>query len=309
MTKLINEFCWSKSQDEMFRECRRRYYYARHGAWEGWPGGSGGPQARELYRLKQLKTGRMWLGESVHTAIEQVLKRMRRGETAPRQAALEMLSERMRRDFRNSRAGRHEKDPKRVCRLFEHEYGLRVRDATWSELHDTARRCLSNFFDTRIYRRLARLKPDQWRAVETLEQFDFEGTKLFVKLDCAIATGDGLLIIDWKTGREEDVDFEVQVGTYCLFAMNRWKCPPEKIEALQVELAIPKEIPHRGLAAKAGWTIHYIRNSITAMKAALRDPERNIAEESDFPRVNTPRSCSWCGFKRVCKPPVLEGTG
>ncbi len=305
MATLVNQFSWSKSQDEMFRECRRRYYYARYGAWQGWPGGSGGPQAQALYRLKQLKTGRMWLGEAVHSTIERGLKAMRAGQGFSLEQATEALSNRMRKDFKDSKAGRFQDNPKGFCRLFEHEYGVAVSDAKWVELHETAKGCLKNFFESQIYRKITALKADQWRAIEDLEEFPFEGTKVYVKLDLAITADDKLLIVDWKTGRAEDIDFEVQVGTYFLFAVSKWKCPPENIQALQVELATLKEIPHPGLAAKVGWTVHYIRNSITAMRAVLRDMDRNLAVEEDFPKVNSHRSCSWCNYKRICKPPVL----
>ncbi len=305
MGKLVNEFSWSKSQDEQFRECRRRYHYSRYGSWEGWPSGDGDARAKELYQLKQLKTGRMWLGEVVHWTIEQVLKGMRFGHPPTEAEAMEKLTARMRQDFQDSKDGRYRQDPKRICRLFEHEYQMNIRDEKWVQLHETAQRCLRNFFQTKIYQQLRPLRRDQWRAIEELEEFIFEGTKLFVKLDLAVATGDGLLIADWKTGQEEDVDFDVQLGIYFLFAVTKWRCPPERIEALQVELALPKEILHRGQAAKVEWVQHYIRNSVTAMKANLRDPEKNLAVEEDFPKVNQYRSCSWCNFKRVCQPEVL----
>jgi len=33
---LVNEFSWSRTRDNVFQECRRRYYYQYYGAWGGW---------------------------------------------------------------------------------------------------------------------------------------------------------------------------------------------------------------------------------------------------------------------------------
>src|SRR3989337_885626 len=33
---LVNEFSWSRTRDNAFKECRRRYYYQYNGAWGGW---------------------------------------------------------------------------------------------------------------------------------------------------------------------------------------------------------------------------------------------------------------------------------
>src|SRR5260370_7964974 len=33
---LVNQFSWSRTRDNVFQECRRRYYYQYYGAWAGW---------------------------------------------------------------------------------------------------------------------------------------------------------------------------------------------------------------------------------------------------------------------------------
>ena len=36
MTDLVNEFSWSRTRDNCFKECRRRYYFQYYGSWGGW---------------------------------------------------------------------------------------------------------------------------------------------------------------------------------------------------------------------------------------------------------------------------------
>src|SRR2546422_620828 len=36
MAELKNEFSWSRSRDNAFQECKRKYFYHYYGAWGGW---------------------------------------------------------------------------------------------------------------------------------------------------------------------------------------------------------------------------------------------------------------------------------
>ena len=71
---LVNEFSWSRTRDNAFQDCRRRYFFQYYGAWGGWDAASD-PRTRLLYVLKQLGTRQMWAGRLVHEAIERALLR------------------------------------------------------------------------------------------------------------------------------------------------------------------------------------------------------------------------------------------
>jgi len=69
---LTNDFSWSRSRDNVFSECKRRYFYHYYGAWGGWEAGAT-EEVRRLYVLKQLASRQMWAGRVVHDAIEMAL--------------------------------------------------------------------------------------------------------------------------------------------------------------------------------------------------------------------------------------------
>src|SRR2546428_5022902 len=69
MGELANEFSWSRSRDNTFQECRRRYFYHYYGAWGGWDAGAT-EDVRRLYILKQLASRQQWAGRVVPHAIE-----------------------------------------------------------------------------------------------------------------------------------------------------------------------------------------------------------------------------------------------
>ena len=76
--ELKNEFSWSKTRDEVFRECLRKYWFQYYGFWGGWYENAK-PRVRQIYVLKQLQTRQMWAGDHVHRRIKHTLSDVRRG--------------------------------------------------------------------------------------------------------------------------------------------------------------------------------------------------------------------------------------
>ncbi|MBI2871005.1 MAG: PD-(D/E)XK nuclease family protein [Candidatus Omnitrophica bacterium] len=298
-----NTFSWSKSRDELFRECHRKYYYDKYGFWEGWRRDAD-PERREIYLLKQVKSRRMWMGEKVHAAVENALKTLMGGAEASREAVIQELTDVMRRDFRLSRAGAYEGDPKRVTALFEHVYALPVSDEEWVRLHETAVRSVQEFFASDILKRARAAGIEHWLPVEEMQSFSFEGIPVYVKLDFAFREGGGIVIVDWKTGMGEDVDVTVQLGCYALYASERWAARPRDIEAIEYNLNTRSIKRVEIVEAHLEWARHYIRNSVQAMRKMLADPQANTARIEDFERVSDRTKCKWCNFRRVCLPDV-----
>ena len=114
---LENIFSWSKSRDEEFRECQRKYFYNRYVSWGGWDK-SAPKEIRMAYVLKNLKNRWAWKGETVHHVIEEVLKGLKTGRPLTLEAGMERLTEVMRRDYRASKAKKNWEDPKNNLGLF-----------------------------------------------------------------------------------------------------------------------------------------------------------------------------------------------
>src|SRR4051812_33290178 len=112
MAQLENVFSWSKSRDEQFRECQRKYYYDKYASWGGWDKNAP-KEARMAYVFKNLKNRWAWKGETVHHVIEDVLKAMRTGMKMPPETTYSLVTETMRRDYRASKAKLYFDDPKR----------------------------------------------------------------------------------------------------------------------------------------------------------------------------------------------------
>jgi hypothetical protein len=297
---LKNEFSWSKSRHEMFHECLRKYYFHYYGSWGGW-NRDADERVRQLYVLKNLYTRQMWAGDHVHLCLERLLGFIRRGVEPPAEdeAIRNMLAD-MRRDFKDSRAGKYRENPKRVCGLFEHEYRQEVPDEVWKATADHAETCLRHFYHAPVFQKLRALPTTAWLEIEERATFQLDGLKVYVQLDCAFREGDLVAIYDWKTGRAAADRNDAQLACYMLYAIAKWNVLPEQITAFDLYLADGREAERRMNAEQLANMKEAIRDSADEMLFPLSDPERNIAKEDAFDFTENESACRRCNFLKVC---------
>jgi hypothetical protein len=256
---LRNEFSWSRTRDNVFQDCRRRYFLHYYGAWGGWDAAAD-PATRMLYVLKQLGTRQMWAGRLVHESIERALLTVRDGFALSETSLVEDTVRQMREEWKGSRAGVYRETPKRTG-LFEHEYGVPIKGS-----------------------------------------FTFEGVTVFAAPDFGYwSEANRLQLVDWKTGGGGE-GASLQLGGYALYALEMLHVDPARVDLLEVNLREGKVTSHPCDAATLDRVREYIRLSMRSMKAYLKDPERNLAEEANFEKTEDLRICRWCNFRGVCRP-------
>lgn len=298
--ELKNEFSWSKSRDETFHECLRKYWFHYYGSWGGWDKAAD-RRARQIYILKNLQTRQMWAGDRVHRAIRDVLAAVRRGGEPPaEQGAVEQLLEAMRRDFRDSRARKYRDNPKKTCGLFEHEYDVQLPDGAWKETADHAAACLRAFYGSGLLKKIRALPAAAWLELEELASFTLDGLKVYVQLDFAYRDSGQVFIYDWKTGRLPAEQNELQLACYVLYAMGKWAASPSQVTATAYYLASEEEYTCHVDEERLETMKEYIRDSADEMLFPLSDPETNAAEEKQFDLTEDSRACKRCNFLKVC---------
>src|SRR5262245_22826117 len=299
VAELRNEFSWSRTRDNAFQECRRRYYYQYYGAWGGWDPGAD-PAVRTLYMLKQLGSRHMWAGRLVHEAIERSLLALRLGHALSEASLIEDTVRQMREEWRGSRDGVYRESPKRTG-LFEHEYGVPVRVAEWQALRDHVVRCLRNFHRLPLYADIKRTPTERWILIEDIGAFGSEGTRVLTAPDFGYwSHADRLLLVDWKTGGSGEAG--LQLGGYALYALEVLRVDLPRVDLLEVNLREGKVTAHPWDEGSLERVREHIRLSVRSMKAYLHDPERNLAREADFEKTEDRRICRWCNFRAVCRP-------
>ncbi|MCX7007843.1 MAG: PD-(D/E)XK nuclease family protein [Kiritimatiellaeota bacterium] len=298
---LTNDFSWSKSRDEMFRACLRRYYFQYYGSWGGWNPDCN-PRTRQLYILKSLQSRAMWAGDRVHRTVRTVLATLRDGGEVPTaDAAADQLLAEMRKDFRDSLARRYRQYPRKACGLFEHEYELEIVDEQWKEIADHAVHCLQTFFTAEIFASICKLPADAWLEMEELASFVLAGIKVYVQLDFAQRTSNGVKIFDWKTGRSTEPNAEVQLACYALYAIEKWQVTPEQLQTIEFNLADGVVTQHAPDQSTLDVMKDYIRDSADEMSFLLEDPTTNRPQPEDsFEFTEDEAHCRRCNFLKIC---------
>jgi CRISPR/Cas system-associated exonuclease Cas4 (RecB family) len=313
VAELTNDFSWSVSRHRLFEECPRKYYFSYYGSWGGWDERAP-EETRLLYRLKQVATRQMWLGSAVHAQVRKSLEALRAGGDPQVDEAVDRVVQTMRQDFRDSREGKWIHNPKNICRLLEHERGIRVTDERWKALAEQAKDCVRGFFRSPYYEIARTLPREGWVSIDTLESFHFEGWKLWVSLDFSFRGREGrFTVVDWKTGRRTPGGPEeaLQLTTYALYAKQRLAASPSKLFVCAYYLlgGAGEERPIR--EDQLAEARRKILDSVRAMRGRLDDPERNLASLGRFPRTDDLRNCDRCAFFVVCwkgERPAAAGT-
>lgn len=301
MRELANEFSWSRSRDNAFQECRRKYYYHYYGAWGGWEA-TAAAEVRRLYVLKQLASRHQWAGRVVHDAVEMALHAFRDGRDIPVEPFVRDVIERMRGEWRSSNAGRYRESPKLVA-LFEHEYRIELKPEAWQALSRNVATCLRNFFKLPLVATIRTTTAEHWSIEHWSKVFEFEGTQVWMAPDFGFWTEDGrLALVDWKTGGSNPEGTSFQLGCYALYANEVLGVEPARVDLYEANLREPLVTPLRWDDARLGAIKEQLRLSVRSMKAYLADPEANAGVISDFERTEDLRICKWCNFRAVCRP-------
>jgi hypothetical protein len=303
--EIQNTFSWSVSRDSLFQECLRKYYFQHYGFWSGWEMDAQ-ERTRQIYVLRQLMNRWMWVGHVVHECIAHSLKNLSRGiPVLPVDEVIAITRQRMRKDFRDSRAGRYWDGPKHFCGLFEHEYGLEISDAQWREAADTVDRCLRHFYGSSVFQTLGAAAPEDFLEIEQLSSFLLDGVNVNIRLDCATWERGKLIVWDWKTGRKEsESGLSVQMACYAEYAREKFRVPLERIVTRRYDLYRDRIHEHTITEKGLQEILSYIRGSIKDMVSLLDDAESNRATEERFRKVEKREICLKCSFFRVCKPDI-----
>jgi len=298
--QLENTFSWSISRHGTFSACPRRYWYHYYGSWGGWAQDAP-EEAREIYALKNLSGLHLLAGDTVHRAIERALHELARtGDDPDPEESVAWCKGEMQRAFRESCDERLWRgQPKQYTRLFEHHYGPQPDRAALESIATRIGTSVRNFFFSSSFELIREIPPDDWLAVEGLDTFEFEGTKVYAVPDFACRHDGRLLIFDWKTGRP-DARNRDQVVLYALYAADKWGADPDRTLGAPVYLLDGGEFdPQPATPADRERVAELMRRSIREMRGRLADPAANAARREDF--ETTPGSaCRFCNFRGLC---------
>ncbi|MFM7550767.1 MAG: PD-(D/E)XK nuclease family protein [Cyanobacteriota bacterium] len=126
--------------------------------------------------------------------------------------------------------------------------------------------------------------------------------KIYAKVDCLIEVGSTVVILDWKTGRQDPAKHPRQLLGYAAWAEDHLGVAAEQIRCLAAYLQnVYSEIEKRPTAADLQGLAAEVAAEIEQMQALLRDADRKIPlEKAAFPLTENLGYCRHCQFRELC---------
>lgn len=296
------QWSWSFSRLQVFESCRRMYYYQYYASHNGWERDAP-PLAAAAYRLKKLTNLFTALGDAVHQAAQLAVERVALHRPLPDAAELEeCIRRKMRSVWQWSVSGREQflQRPNQVPMLHEFYYGRGPSQELVDLINDRINRCAQGLAGACTLHELAEGQ-GELVSCEQFNTFDLEGTQVYAVPDliCRRPAG-GLLIVDWKTGRQEDHNLE-QVALYGLYAHEKLGVLPEDI-TVRLEYLDAGAVSQVALSAD---TLEAVRaraaESMAEMRSYLENVELNRAKpREEFPTTENRSQCLRCNFLELC---------
>jgi hypothetical protein len=242
----------------------------------------------------------LYVGTVVHKTISEIISRAASGHPVDMNAAVNRALDMFRTGWKESSDARWLNNPKHAVNLLEHYYGLTLTSAEKHALHDRIVESVKGFYAFEDFPVITSLPPDDLLGTdESLDAFLLDNLNVYARPDLTVRRNNSIIVYDWKTGEPDD--HSLQLGTYALYAMAKWNAPEHTITTGAVFLrSRPVSSTQSRLSAQQ--TRDFIHRSADAMKAALDDPQRNIASKDRFPMTTDTRRCGRCPFREICHP-------
>ena len=286
---------WSATRSATFGSCLRRYFFQYYGRFD-----EELPPERIL-QLRRLSSVPMTVGEAVHEVAAALLRRLL-------QSSEPIDRERFERHVIQTISALLARSE-----LMEVHYGDRPAPGS-DELLEPVMACLEQLLASERYRWLVEvLAGDPRYLIEPpgYGEARLQGMKIYAKVDCLIEAEGEMLILDWKSGRQDPIRHRRQLLAYAAWAEDHLQQPAERIRCLAAYLQPAyEEIETRPTSADLRELASEVAAEIARMESLCREPERNIplAKEA-FPLTDDLATCRHCQFRELCDRHPSEPVG
>ncbi|MCE5168614.1 PD-(D/E)XK nuclease family protein [Paenibacillus profundus] len=296
------EWSWSPSRHTLFEECRRKYYYHYYAAHNGWLADA--PElAKQAYRLKQMTNLYLVFGDAMHKMAETTLMQFNQ---AGRLLEADELTRRVRnllnqayKDSLDQAAWREQ--PKKRTMLHEMYYDGELPH----HVTDTIKRRIpilaDRFLGSRSLQQFVQEQQARLLEIERLNTIEVAGTKVYVKLDFMFRQDNRHVIVDWKTGQEDERN-KTQLRLYGLYVHRMYEVPYERLDIRTEYLLSGQCYEDQVEGEEMAELERHVVTSIQLMRDYLAEPaiNRPLSVDSFEPTENA-RRCRRCAFLEICE--------
>lgn len=295
---------WSNSAHNCFRRCQRQYFFQKIMAWHN----SRDPDRLEAHLLKQLRSLDQWQGNVIHQGLEYFFApSLKRRPLITCDELIQRTCSLAREQFRFSENRQYKQDGatksgagRTFLALREHEYGMPTSEANVEAVCDAIRQSYRFLYSQERF--MSFLQSGHWYEPEGLLNVSVNGVSISAKLDLAMGYGKTkLAIVDWKMGESRTADYSRQLRSYALVALKRWpRYSVSDLLLVEANLLQGKLTKHRVGPEELTEIQDFIYISWAAIQALAGDHKYDGQHIDDFSYANSPFSCEYCNFERLC---------
>ena len=301
---LQNLIVWSGNRAKLLSRCQRQYYHQNIGSWLGWDSSSS-PESQCAYRLKQLSTPELEIGNLLHQQIAIIFEKSRTGSPIHPSVEISIARAQFRDFVDHSRHRCLEELTAKRHKLLLHEQGKNLSADDMIEYEAGIATMLENFFQFPDVQRL--LADPASVLFEHLDPTGFQiGRELGVpsrpKTDAVFIDDDNTVVVcDWKCGNPSS-DHRVQGLVYALYISRKMNLPPtQPVEIRFYYLSSGKVEAYRYTAEEQEEMQWQISEDFGKFQRLSDDPIVNVGPETRF-KPTVGKACFYCNFRLMCEP-------
>ncbi len=287
---------WSTTRYDLFSICKRRYFYHYYSKYDR------EHPLRLILELKDLVSIPLEIGGIVHEVIAALLRRLMKTQGRFDLDRFHRFVERTtERHLRSKR--------------FQEAYYRLLPGVEVENLLPSAKQPLERLLGSDRWQWLvseAPMRGERWMIDPPgYGEARLGALKVFCKADFIFPSEDLYHVIDWKTGKADASKHERQLLGYAAWASHHLSVQPERIRT-SVAYLNPEysELPRAVTQADLDNFAVQVEAETREMYGYCRDVELNIPlEKGCFPRVDDPRICGQCNFRRLCFPEQHPSSG
>lgn len=277
-----NSLKWSNYKHRVFNECKRKFLYKYAESLIN-PN-----EKKEVEELKNLKTIKNWLGETIHRYIDIFIN------TESLQDTLLKFSNEFSNTIKNSRKT-----------IFEFYYSIPISNSQIKEIYNISTVVLKNFIF--YYNQNIKLKKDKIIARDSdgIQSLFLDNITVLYKPDLVVKEYDSITIFDWKTldGEIDSKQVNLYILAYKTLGFEKIKFVATNlypsIKQTEFYLEYDKIQDYREFVKNS---FYEIKNFWDELEIFTKQEFENLFEEiyKKFPKTTNISLCNKCEFRKLC---------
>lgn len=278
---------WSVSRYDRFSNCKRQYFYDYYAKYDR------DIPFEKIQFLKSLTSKALETGNIVHDIIRDMLRRFKKSSKPINKDKFFKYSFDMTERYCGAKT------------FFESYYNNEA--VSVQEIYLKVRSMLDNFIASKRFAWMEKYAvpgSSEW----IIEPDGFGETRIglykaFCKVDFLFPVADKIYIMDWKTGKPDEIKHSKQLTGYSLWANYHFGKPAACIEPVIVYLSPvycerKVKIDDERISDFAGT----VESETKEMYEYLSDIERNIPKDKkEFHLTEKTFFCKYCSYREICK--------